>query len=151
MYIPEFELQQEDKITTLLEEAISLQYGLEVSLGKSINSFPEQLDILQANERHFARLILSRESIQIYPHPNILTIDSVPDFYLWNMNLGPSSTGKFVELTMFKEEQILRGNTKSTKRKLRQKKVFDETGLPFVYICRTEQEKISRNMNGSLF
>lgn len=134
----------------LIEQELSANLGFDIELGESLSFFEDpRLDLMHSNEREFSRLLLSKALI-VFPEPNISVIDYTPDFFVYNPRTFQARSpyfGKFVELTLFKDEE-LNGETTFGRRKFarkrRQKAAFEECGIPIVYICREQQENIKR-------
>jgi hypothetical protein len=136
-----------------IENNLRTSLGFNVELGDPLVGINDvRFDGMHSNERAFGRLLIEK-GIIVYPEPKLDFVIQTPDFFVFNPNSYCAQLpymGKFVELTLFKrsdlEKDTVYGRRKYA-RKRRQRQVFEELGIPIVYICREEQERIRRMQN----
>jgi len=138
-----------------IEKNLKTNLGFNVELGDPLVGFDDvRFDSMHFNEREFGRLLIEK-GITVYPKPEIDFVIQTPDFFVFNPNsycAQPPYMGKFVELTLFKRSDLEKDTAYGRRkyaRKRRQRQVFEELGLPIVYICRENQERIRRMQNFS--
>jgi hypothetical protein len=138
-----------------IEKNLRTNLGFNVELGDPLIDVNDvRFNGMHSNERGFGCLLIEK-GIIVYPEPKIDCVIQTPDFFVFNPDsycAQPPYMGKFVELTLFKRSDLERDTAYGRRkyaRKRRQRQVFEELGLPIVYICREDQERIRRMQNYS--
>jgi hypothetical protein len=107
------------------------------------------MNFLHSNERNYAKYLISK-GIIVFNEPEILGIIQVPDFFVWKPKTYFGETpysGTFIELTLCTRDEIYSESkycSSKYARKRRQKKVFEELGIPIMYVCKEDQEDIQK-------
>jgi len=141
-----------------VEQKLAECIECDVSLGKPIELLEDpRLLQMHSNERRYTEYLL-RKGVIVFSEPELVGIQQCPDFFVWKPNTQMWETpysGFFYELTLCSRadlESTSRYCKKKYARKRRQRELFDGLGLPIIYICREDQERIrSLDPDSNLF